>query len=266
MSGTSVARTPFGTLATAIAIAWIVYAVAVVLHEAAHYVAGLLVGGTPTLLSTTDLRGTWAGVSAAGMVAIGASGSAVNVVLAAAGWLLARSRPRSAALRWLAWLLVAVNGFLVGLYMIVSPALDFGDWNTILRSFPWHTALRVVFVAIGVVATLRCFRLVRRLAAGAVPGLAAGWGAPLVRIAWLAAGTLAVAAALLSPLGWRWAIPLSIGSTLGTTWPMLIAARAAAREAAPDDGATLRASPAWIAAGCVTAAVFVFVFGPGVRF
>jgi len=76
MSGTSVARAPFGTLTTAIAIAWIVYATAIALHEAGHYVAGLLVGGTPTLLSTTDLRGSWAGVTAAGLVASGASGSA----------------------------------------------------------------------------------------------------------------------------------------------------------------------------------------------
>lgn len=255
-----------GTTWTAIAIAWIVYAAAIVLHEAGHYVAGLLVGGAPTLLSTTDLRGSWEGVSAAGLVAIGASGSMVNVVLAVAGWLLARARPRSAALRWLAWLTVAVNGFIVGLYMIVSPALDFGDWNTILRSFAWHQGLRVAFVLIGIVATLRWFQLVRNLAGGAVPGLGAGWGAPLVRIVWLASGALAAAAALLSPLGWRWAIPISIGSTLGTTWPMVVAARAAARGASGDGGETLRASPAWIAAGSATALVLVLVFGPGVRF
>lgn len=127
-----------------------------------------------------------------------------------------------------------------------------------LRRFPGDPLTRVPVVAAGVALTWVWFRL----AADAVrPPVCHR----LVALSWAAGGALAVAAALRSPLGPGWAVPVAIGSTLGATLPMLPAAERGER-ALGDGAAELAVTRpgVWLVAGVVAGALFVGVFGPGV--
>lgn len=276
---------------TVVAVAVVVYGTAVMLHELGHVAAGWLGGGAPDFVSSTDTRGDWSAMGRGGFVALGASGSAVNVALAALGLVLLgrlrRHQPRGGGYLF-AWLLFAVNATLAGVYLTISPLAAFGDWNTVLRRFEPQVPLRLLAAAAGAAMTVWATRTAARALRPLISSLPAERRTTLtlrlVRTCWLAGTAAAVAAALLSPLGLGWALFIATGSTLGCTWPMLLAARRAAEgdRAGPrtDDGGLEQAGQGaddgpvelvgahrgWIAAGVVVAAVFVFVFGPGIDF
>jgi hypothetical protein len=239
-----------------------------------------------------------------GFVALGASGSLVNVVLAALGLaLLTRFRrgenPPATGLSmgarhfsgdsWtgasqlFAWLLFAINSSLVGVYMTVSPLADFGDWATVIHRFEPQVPFRLLAAAVGAGLTVWATRTAARTLGHLVDHLAMETDGTktqrLVRVCWLSGGALAVAAALFSPLGLGWALFIAVGSTLGCTWPMMVAARMATEggKETTRDGATrqpagsapsllIPAHRGWIAAGLLVGVVFVFVFGPGIHF
>lgn len=257
-------------LPTVAAVGVLVFAVALITHELAHAIVAYALGGGPALISSTDTRGDWSGLSANDILLVGVSGSAVNAVLAGVGWLVFRrgvGKPTTGTA--LAWLTFAVNAWIPTTYLVVSPAFGFGDWATIIAEFPNRGPLRAslavtgLFVAgllwKGTVATLA--RLVgngpkesRRLQASR-----------LVRTAWLAGGAVAVAASLLSPLDLTWAVPIAAGSTLGTTWPILAAADRVAEHPVPGSPLDLRRSISVLLGGALAGLVLVLVFGPGIR-
>ena len=88
----------------------------------------------------------------------------------------------------------------------------------------------------------------------------------LTRCAWLSGGAVAVAAALWSPLGLTWAVPIAAGSTLGTTWPMMGAARLAAerRPGTDVDSPGIGPSHLWMAGGAILGLAFVGFVGRGI--
>jgi hypothetical protein len=194
-------------------------------------------------------------------------------------WLLAvlgiiwiqRARPTSSA-RFFPWLLLAVNGFIPSVYMVASPLVGFGDWMTILSRFEHQLLLRIFIVIIGINVTFAWFALVSRWLTRIVAGVPEGGRIPLARrltlTAWLTGGALAIAAALLSPLGFPWALLIAAGSSLGTTFLMLPAARLAdpgGRRVAPTAWDGVGPSILWIFTGTALAAIFVFVLGPGIE-
>lgn len=248
--------------------ALVIYAASIGLHEAAHAAAALVAGGIPTLISSTDMRADLTHVSTGGYTLIGVSGSAMNAVLAACGIALARWGKTSPA-RLFGWIVAAVNGFLAATYMAFSPVAGFGDWMTILRRGPYPLAGRAAVAVVGLGLVFWWVSVTARSLARMLPVARADRTAratEIARTAWVAGGTLAVLAALLSPLGLLWAVPVAIGSTFGTTWPMLLAADRAATLSG--DGlapVTLPRRIPWIAAGLAAAALFVLCLGPGLR-
>lgn len=259
-------------LPTTAALAVVTYASALMLHEIGHALAGAAVGGTPTLISSTDLRGDWSSVSTPGFLLIGISGSLVNWILAGLGLILLRRKtPASAHLKFLAWLLLAVNGFMASVYMVVSPLLGFGDWATLLGRLSARWPLRLVTALVGGVLTLWWFRLSARwlacLVAGAGVEARLGTARALVASSWCTGGVLSIMAALFSPLGLAWAVPIAVGSTLGTTWPLLPAARSAAEQGCEEPVGLngISRSWAWQLGAVAVGLVFVFGFGPGIR-
>lgn len=256
---------------TVVAIACVAYGASLMLHESAHALVGWMAGGRPTLISTTDVRGDWSGLSTTWFTAIGVSGSIMNWLIAAvAAWLAGTGRG-SAGTRWAAWLLLAINGFIPSMYMIVSPLFRFGDWDTVLRRWPGALGWRALVAVIGIGSSWWW----TRVAAGRLSGLI---GVPpgasrvalihrLVMTSWASGGVLAAAAAALSPLGPLWAVGIGVGSSLGTTWLLLPASQMAEAGSAPKaSGITgVPALRGWLWAGVLAATVFVAVFGRGVR-
>ena len=118
-------------------------------HEWAHVLAGWLAGGTPTLVTSTEVLGDYSSLTTPGFVALGFSGSAFNVVLCAFGWWgLQRFAGGDDALLT-AWFCYAINGMLVTTKMIGESLAGWGDWMTILNHLPLPTVMRGLVCATG---------------------------------------------------------------------------------------------------------------------
>lgn len=257
-------------LPTMVAAGVLVYATALMAHESAHALVGHALGGTPTLISSTDARGDWSGLGPPQMLLVGASGSVVNGLLVLVGWLLVRrGAGRPTAWTAVGWLAFAVNAWIPTTYLVVSPAFGFGDWMTVIRQFPNQGPLRASLAVTGLFVAGLVWK-------ETVPALARGVGGGagpdrirrarrLTRVAWASGGAVAVLAALFSPLEPTWAIPAAVGSTFGTTWPILPAAGRVGEHPVP--GSPLDVSRSWglLVLGGLAGLAFVAVFGPGIR-
>jgi hypothetical protein len=257
---------------TVVAMACVAYASAVALHELGHALAGYAVGGRPTLISSTDVRGDWGDVGALDFVLLGVSGSLVNWLLAILGIVWYRRSGDSSRAKLFPWLLISVNGFLAATYMIVSPLFGVGDWMTILRRFEPQLILRIFVVVIGANVTLAWFGLVAKWLGHIVIGVPESRrveiAGRLAMTAWLTGGAVTGAAALWSPIGVPRALLLAVLSSMGATFLMLPAARLAksprwANATTAWNG--IGPSLGWIGIGLLSAAVFIFVFGPGIE-
>jgi len=236
-------------------------------HEAGHVLAGRMAGGSPTLITATETKGDFDALSPAGFVALGISGSLVNVVFAALGWWALRRRPATAEGRLTAWFFFGVNGMIAALKMMGEPMMGFGDWMTILKPFPALGATRVAAAAAGTVAVAF---MVRRSGA-ALSGLLPSGDPPrrraealrVISIGALASSVLLLIASVMSPLGLTRATLLALAAGLGPFFALLFGVRFV-RGAEPEasEGAKPGGWPWYLGAVAVTSLLW-FVVGPG---
>lgn len=255
---------------TIVAVAVLVYSLTLALHEGAHALTSLAAGGTPTLVSSTGTRGDWSMLGELDVLLVGVSGSAVNTLMALAGWLTLRrylGRPSTGGV--VAWLLFAVNGWVPAVYLVTSPLLGFGDWATIVAEFPNRGPLRASLTVTGLFICGLLWKETRASLARLVGnGSRADRGRRarrLVRLAWASGGAVALAASLVSPHELGRSVPIAVGSTLGATWPILPAAGRVGEQPVP--GAPLNVPRSWplVGIGALAGIVFVAVLGPGLR-
>lgn len=241
---------------------------ALVTHESAHVLAGWLSGGSPTLITATEVRGDFGALSPAGFLALGASGSLVNVLLCGLGWWGLKRTSISAESRLSAWFFFAVNGMLVTTKMMGEAMAGFGDLMTILRPFESTTYPRVL-VAVG--GTVGVIFMVRR--AGATLAMLVPPGEPqkrtvealrIVSIGALVSGILVLGGAVASPVGTVRGILLALGAGLGPFLPLLFATRIVQRTPSIHADAVATGTWPWILAAGAMTLVTWFVVGPGV--
>lgn len=264
----------------------LVYATALIGHELVHALVGLGLGGEPTLISSTDTRGDWSGLGEMDVLLVGVSGSAMNGLISLSAWLafrgLARRRRELASVRHgggstagptvvalIAWLAFVVNAWIPVSYLVVSPTFGFGDWATIVDQFPNRGPLRASLAVTGLFIAGLLWKETKtslaRLVGNGSSARRTMRASRIVRAAWLGGGSLAVVAAMLSPLDLLWALGIGVGSTFGTTWPLLLAVDSVAEHPVP--GGPLHVPRSWmvVALGAMAGAVLVGVFGPGLH-
>jgi hypothetical protein len=235
-------------------------------HEAlGHGTACLLQGGAVTLLAPLWMR---CSVTSPALVA---AGPAANGLLGLLALALLRGRP-PARLTWRLWLWwsLAFNWLVAAGYLGVGGLTGFGDWAVLLSGVEpdwlWRVPA-VLFAAGAYVLGLRVLSpLLSRLLG--TPGLEA---ARLRRLVLAPAGAAAVVAVAAEVAGRRME-PLGLGLALGTTavvgWSLL----GLPGQGTPPPGPAAAAAPrvgrswAWLVAGLLTALLFIFLVGPGVRF
>lgn len=255
---------------TVVAASVLVYATALITHELAHALVGLALGGEPTLVSSTDTRGDWSSLGERDVLLVGISGSAVNGFVALMSWLLFRrqvGRPRTLALA--AWLGFAIGAWIPVSYLVVSPIFGFGDWTTIVDQFPNRGPLRASLAVTGLFVAGLLWKETKsslaRLVGNGSSADRTSRARRIVRAAWIAGGSVAVVAALFSPLDPRWAVGIAAGSTFGTTWPVLRAVDAVAETPVPGAPLVVRRSWVVVVLGAAAGAALVGIFGPGLR-
>lgn len=85
----------------------------------------------------------------------------------------------------------------------------------------------------------------------------------LIIPAYLAGGTISIAAALLGPLPLKWALFISGGMFGVTFWLLLLPLRIPVNTIPTEDPFVLPRNVGWLIVGTLVALVFVFVLGPG---
>ncbi|MBV9990122.1 MAG: hypothetical protein JOZ72_02430 [Alphaproteobacteria bacterium] len=234
---------------TLIAIAFAAYLAADVAHEGlGHGGTCIALGGRMLLLDTTyescSIQSRW----------IDLAGPLVGIVVALLAWAGARSA-RLANLRVFCSLLFAYAAFWNLGYMIKSGIAYGGDWHFAVAGLApagvWHVALAVAGVALYIGAM--------RMLAGAWPSGSDMPSAAFALTAYVAAAALSAAGGLFDPRGPSAALTDALPSSLGSIGLVLVGLRRTG-------GVALPVSWAWIAAGVVSAVVFVRLLGPGLRF
>ena len=242
---------------------------ALMAHEFAHVLAGWLAGGSPKLVTATEVRGNFAALSPAGYVALGASGSLVNVLLCGLGWWVLHRRPTAPDLELAAWFFFAVNGMLVTTKLIGEAVAGFGDLMTVLRPLSSTTYPRVVVAGLG---TLGVIWMVRRsgqaLARLLPPGDPTRRVAEARRIVLIGAGASAIVVlggSVASPVGMLRGSLLGLGVGLGPFIPLLFAVRFVRDTTLHRTGTLQTGSRAVVLAACTTTVAMWFVVGPGIE-
>ena len=234
---------------TIIAIAIVAYALSNVIHEAlGHGGACLLIGSHVREVSSLHCmcESDSKFVSAAGCIA--------NVLAAIAGLLLVRRRRT-----YFLWLFTTLNLLMPAGYLLFSGVLRVGDWVNVCRDLPpivWRPALAIAGAGL--------YFLAARYAAKQLAQIAARDQARrLTLVPYFTGGILYCVSGLFNPVG-----------------PILIAISAAAASFGGASGLiwlidlereyrgelVIERSIGWIASAAVTAAIFIGVLGPAIRF
>jgi hypothetical protein len=253
---------------TVIAVAAVAYALATVLHEGVgHGGACLLAGGRPLVVSTVHFEGT------VDSRFVAAGGTISNLLFGALFWLALRaSRRGAAALRYFLWMEMTVNLLQGGGYFLYSGIANIGDWAEVVRGLAPAPAWRIGLIAVGAVSYWSFVKLALhelRPFLGGDRREAVPLAVRLTLTPYLAGGALECVAGAFNPVGMVLvaisAAAASFGGTSGLAWMASLLRRWPADAAAPPQ-LRIGRSRAWIALGLVTAAAFIVLLGPGLRF
>jgi hypothetical protein len=235
---------------TIIAISIVAYALSNVIHEGlGHGGACLLVGGRPVEMSSLHFlcEGDSKFVSAAGCIA--------NVIAGIVGLALYKRR-RS----YFLWLFTTLNLLMPAGYLLFSGVLRVGDWVNVCRDLPpavWRPALAITGAVLYFLAARFCARLLAPLAGR-------DGARRMTLIPYFTGGILYCVSGLFNPVGPILiaisAAAASFGGASGLIWLVEFIRNKDA------EGIAIERSYGWIASAAVTAAVFIGVLGPAVRF
>jgi len=252
---------------TVIAIAVMAYAGMNICHEiVGHCSMAALLGHRCKLLSSTNIPfitqpTTWK----YNIIVIAGSAANWTVGLLCLGLLHAlRTSP---ALRYFLWLSMCLNLFLPSTYMAVAPIIKFGDADNLIYELPGQLFWRGALVLLGGAICWFSFRLCRSelsrlIGFGGRAARSIAW--QLVVPAYIVGGFVTVTSGLFSQLEFKWAQRQAAGGTFGlTVWLLLLPF--AIPEPPPSEQHAFKVprSVGWIAAGALSALMFIGVLGPG---
>ncbi|MGE0353402.1 MAG: hypothetical protein AB7Q69_09195 [Gemmatimonadales bacterium] len=240
---------------------------AMMCHESAHVLAGWLAGGSPTMITSTETLGDFRSLSPAGLVALGISGSVINLLFSLLGWWILRRASGTPELRLTAWFFFAVNGMLVVSKMLGEPLAGFGDWMTVLRPLPGTNWLRILVVLLGgmgmVIMVRRSGTALGELLPSGEPSRRMADARRIVAIGAAASAVLVLGGAAANPVGTTRGMLLALGAGLGPFVPMTFAIRHIRRATSKYGVSGSAARWPWLLAAAATTLVTWFVVGPG---
>jgi hypothetical protein len=242
--------------ATIISMAVIASGLGVLLHEGVgHGVVAWLRGDTPTQLTSNHLSSLrpdrW----------VDAGGTLVNLAVGAVSLRAARAAGDRANLRYFLWLFAAHNLFAGTGYFLFSGVAGFGDWQEVIRGFPYQAAWRAGMVLLGASTYVLAARL---LAVGVRPFCP--WRSSyntIGRLPYVAACIFSCVAGAFDPLGLKLFLvstaPAAFGGFSGMLWLDSLMPRTQ-----PLQPLAVTRQPAWWIAAAVFAGAYVGILGRGI--
>jgi hypothetical protein len=261
--GAAVVRAAGDSVMTVCAVAVLAMMISTMLHEGiGHALTALLTVAHSGVLSTVAWN------SSHDSKLVDAGGTIVNLIAAAAFWLLLRGAVRtSAATRLLLLLGCAFNLFAGTGYFLFSGVTNFGDWAAVIQGLQPHVLWRVLLVVGGVLGywgalVVAGSSLIRYV------GLPRSQRGRILRItlaAYLSAVVLACIAASFNPEGIRLVIVSALPATAGAGSGLLYMQFYARRNVQPAVNVEpINRSFPWIAVSAACAIPYIFVLGRGI--
>ena len=256
------------TIAALAALAW---PLADLLHEGGgHGGTALLLGVRWKALTSAYFQYDDAVASVRDARLIAAGGAVLNVIVGMPMVALSRARLPS-RWRFFVWLFAAYNLLTAFGYLCYSGVGGVGDFAAVIDGVPHALAWRVVEIVVG--AGLYFVVAPALLWPGLQPFVGAGpdreaRARTLTLLPYLAGGTSAVLSGALNPLGWKLMLMSSVAAAFGGTSLLAwyFAPRAARQPAGAPPSRGLARSRAWLVAAAIALALFIGVFGRGLRF
>ncbi|HXU69487.1 MAG TPA: hypothetical protein VN947_09160 [Polyangia bacterium] len=256
------------TIAAIAALAW---PLADMLHEGGgHGGTALLLGVKASALTSAYYQYADGAATVQQARLIAAGGAVLNVIVGLPMVALSRARLPS-RLRFFVWLFAAYNLLTAFGYLCYSGVAGIGDFAAVIDGVPHAHLWRVVEIVAGV--------LLYFVAAPALlwPGLRPFVGAgadreararTLTLVPYLAGGVTSVLSGALNPLGVRIMLISSVAAAFGGTsllaWYFPVRAERQPAGAPPALG--IARGNGWLVAAAIAVAVFIGVFGRGLRF
>jgi hypothetical protein len=230
------------------------------LHEIGHLVATALpLGVTPLSISTIGVssRGASAAVAAAGPV--------TNLLLALC-LLGASSLALTPAWRWFAWLFGTGNLFNATAYLIYSAASGTGDWAVASGALAppglWRPLVGLAGCGLYAASVAVSAGVLRSLCASGV--VAPARVERYCALSYVCGGGVLTLGAVFNPVSPWYVLTSGVATGFGAMAGLMLVPFLL-RGLPPSEAESLRIGWPWIAAAVVAAAIFVGVFGPGVR-
>ncbi len=253
-------------------------AIAVVAFAFCDMVHEVLGHGTATLASPTvraTMLTTVALSTDGSSRTVAAAGSIANLAAAIlAFWILTRTT-LPAAWRYFLWLFASVNLFNATAYFLYSGILGSGDWGVVIAGLEPHLLWRAGMVAVGVAT----YVLSVRISAKALRGMVLDGSVPATDVNGMATlpywvgGALLVLGSVPNPVSPMLILTSGAASGFGAMAGLLFvpglvgtpASTSASPPTSASPAAALGLSRGWIATALLTAAIFIFVVGRGIR-
>ena len=240
------------------------YAADNTVHELiGHGIASLMLNVKMLSISTVGLQ------TAESSRLVAAAGAIANVLAGVAALLFANRSISFGSWRYFLWLFGFINLMNGAGYLMASALLGGGDWSVVIAGLNppmlWRVGMGLTGIAL--------FTAAVRWAASAM-GKMVRQGAvnrkDLSRLtipAYLAGGVLFVAASVFNPISPSLILGSGAGASLGLTFGLLLVPRILEdkTEQQSRPGPSLQFSWGWFLASILVAAIFIGVFGPGVR-
>lgn len=250
-----------------IAVAVIAYAADDTVHELiGHGSADWLLGIKPLSISTVALQ------SAESSRWLAAAGALANMIAGITAFIFFGRMHGFSPWRYLLWLCGFVNLMNGAGYLIASALLDTGDWAVVIAgwtpAWAWRAGMGMIGAALLVVSMRWAAALMRSLVASGA--IVAKDSVRLCVPAYITGGLLFVTAAALNRITPGFILLSGAGPSFGLTVGLLLVPGMVTAATASGKEDDTRAQPmqlhwGWMIFAIATGAVFIGIFGPGVR-
>ena len=252
------------SLATVIAIAVVAYAADDTVHELiGHGIASLILNVKILSISTIGLQ------TAESNRLVAAAGAIANVIAGMVALLFANHAQRFTSWRYFLWIFGFIN-LMNGTGYLMAPALlGGGDWVVVIAGLNppilWRVGMGLTGVALFTAAVRWAASVMGRMVRQAAVNRN-----DLSRLtvpAYLAGGVLFVTASVFNPVGPSLILGSGAGASLGLTFGLLLVPRILEDKTEQQNppGPSLQFSWGWLLVAIFVSAIFIGVFGPGIR-
>jgi hypothetical protein len=254
---------------TLVAISVVAYALVIIGHEViGHGGACLLVGGELRAVTSTDLYCKFTNVVEWKYKFMVAGGPLANLFSMIVSLALIYKRKFNLHTAYFLWVFLNLNLFLASSYLIGSPLLGFGDWNSLVSDLPLSIVWRIILSLIGIrfsfwgiKISINALMFRFRWA----ENNSDNWIKLLSRVPPFTVGIVAIIMGFVSPLDIKWSMPLAVLSFVALLWMFNLHAwelPSITENHLPE--ISLKHNSFWLAIGAIAFIFLISMLAPGI--